>query len=225
VWSATVLAPGRDQEHFDCFFDQAGKKTGKKGAAKKDGQTGIFFMGEMLDMDRFDGKVCLFGKHYPEVHHIIMSGDTGNGYRAYAMLEELSSVFVKYGYTVELSPLAPGHAWNRTDARIAHMNTFLRLLLTRSRVFGAEGIAEAFFTKAAYQQMLQRKYLARSHIIYRAVAIDKVKAAATKKKIGRMLVSEDLDGGRMGVKGLLYFDFSVLDNDGALTHIPGCARS
>ena len=228
VWSATVLAPGREQEHFDCFFDQAGKKdavsTGKKGAAKKDGQTGIFFMAEMLDKDRNDGEVCLFRKHYPEVNHIILSGDTGNGYRAYAMLEELSHLFVKYGYTVELSPLAPGHAWNRTDARIAHMNTFLRLLLARSRVFGAEGIADAFYAAAAYAQKKKRKYLARSHILYRAVYIDHVQAAATKKKIGCQLVSEDLDGGHMGVKGLLHFDFSVMDNDGEVVHLPGYAR-
>jgi hypothetical protein len=140
------------------------------------------------------------------------------------MLEELSRLFVKYGYTVELSPLAPGHAWNRTDARIAHMNTFLRLLLARSRVFGAEGIANAFFAAAAYTQKNKRKYLARSHILYRAVTIDHVLAAATKKKIGCQLVSDDLDGGHMGVKGLLYFDFSVMDNDGALVRIPGYAR-
>ena len=228
VWSVTVLAPGREQEHFDCFFDQAGKKdagsTGKTGAAKKDGQTGIFFMAEMLDKDRFDGEICLFKRHYPEVHHLILSGDTGNGYRAYAMLEELSHLFAKYGYTVELSPLAPGHAWNRTDARIAHMNTFLRLVLARSRVFWAKGIADAFFKKASLQQKNKRKYLARSHILFRAVVVDHVLAAATKKQIGCQLVSDDLDGGHMGVKGLLYFDFSVLDIEGATVHIPGYAR-
>jgi hypothetical protein len=135
VWSVTVMAPGRAQEHFDCFFDQAGKddtgSTGKEGAAKKDGQTGIFFLQQMLDPAAWEDNVCLFQSEYPEVHTIGLSGDTGNGYRAYAMLEELSHVFVKYGYKVILSPLAPGHAWNRTDARIAHMNTFLRLLLAR----------------------------------------------------------------------------------------------
>jgi hypothetical protein len=228
VWSATVLAPDREQEHFDCFFDQKGKKdngsTGKKGAAKKDGQTGIFFMAEMLDADRQEGEVCLFRQHYPEVNHIILSGDTGNGYRAYAMLEELSHLFVKYGYTVELSPLAPGHAWNRTDARIAHMNTFLRLLLARSRVFGAQGIAQAFYAAAAYARKNKRKYLARSHILYREVTIDHVQAAITKKMIGCQLVSVDLDGGHMGVKGLLHFDFSVMNSDGARVHLPGYAR-
>jgi hypothetical protein len=228
VWSATVMAPGREQEHFDCFFDQAGKNddgsTGKAGKAKKDGQTGIFFLAELFDKDKFNGEICLFKYHYPEVHHIKLSGDTGNGYRAYAMLEELSLLFQKYGYTVELSPLAPGHAWNRTDARIAHMHTFLRLLLAKSRVFGAEGIANAFFTKAACRMRKKRKYLPRSHIMFREVTIDHVQAAATKKKIGCQLVSEDLDGGHMGVKGLLYFDFSVLDNTGARVHMPGYAR-
>jgi hypothetical protein len=228
VWSATVLAPGREQEHFDCFFDQAGKKDegvkGKEGAAKKDGQTGIFFLAEMCDKERFDGKICLFRHHYPEVYHIILSGDTGNGYRAYAMLEELSHMFAKYGYTVELSPLAPGHAWNRTDARIAHMNTFLRLLLAVSRVFGAKGIAAAFHEAAAYNRKHKRKYMARSHILFREVAIDRELAAAVAMTIGKQLISADLDGGHMGVRGLLYFDFTVMGSDGALVHMPGYAR-
>ena len=43
------------------------------------------------------------------------------------MLEFLSHLKSKFGYTAELIPLAPGHAWNRTDARIAHMNIFLKL--------------------------------------------------------------------------------------------------
>ena len=70
VWSVTVMAPGREQEHFDYFFDQASKKgPSKKGAAKKDGQTGIYFMGELLDKDKFDGKVSLFRHHYPATNH------------------------------------------------------------------------------------------------------------------------------------------------------------
>ena len=60
------------------------------------------------------------------------------------VLEELSQVHQKYGYTVELVPLPPGHAWNRTDARIARMNTYLDAIKAKGRVFGAKGIAEAF---------------------------------------------------------------------------------
>ena len=36
-------------------------------------------------------------------------------------------------------------------------------------------------------------------------------------------MSEDLDGGYMGVKGLLHFDFSVMENDGEIVHLPGYA--
>ena len=227
IWGVTVVAPGREQEHFDCFFDQAGK-TGvpAQGAAKKDGQTGIFFLGELLDPAKSpinDGK-CLFEHHYPACGHIILPGDTGNGYRAYAMLEALSAVFMKYGYTVELSPLAPGHAHNRTDARIAHMNTFLNLLKAKSRVFGAKGVAEAFHTASEHNMRTKRNYLARSHIFYREVTINRQEADALAKKLGSMLVSEDLDKGRMGVRGLLHFDFSVLDIHGATIHTPGYAR-
>jgi hypothetical protein len=104
------------------------------------------------------------------------------------------------------------------------MNTFLRLVLARSRVFWALGVADTFYKAAASRQKHKRKYLARSHILYRAVDIDQEKAEATKRKIGCQLVSPDLDGGHMGVKGLLYFDFSVKDTDGAIVYLPGYAR-
>lgn len=100
----------------------------------------------MLDKEKSpngDG-VSLFATHFPDITDIVLPGDTGNGYRAYSMLQELSKVLIKYGYKVKLIPLAPGHAWNRTDARIAHMNTFLYVVLRKSRVFGALGIAAAF---------------------------------------------------------------------------------
>ena len=45
VWSATVMAKDREQEHFDFFFNQTSSKsepTLTNGKAKKDGQTGFF---------------------------------------------------------------------------------------------------------------------------------------------------------------------------------------
>ena len=53
VWSATALAAGREQENFDFFFDAANQhqKAGMEGA-KKNGQTGIFFLGELVDPNR-----------------------------------------------------------------------------------------------------------------------------------------------------------------------------
>jgi len=66
--------------------------------------------------------------------------------------------------------------------------------------------------------------MARSHIFCRDVHVDYEKAEAVRKNIGCMLQSEDLDGGRMGVRGLLYFDFSVLDEEGVVVHTPGYAR-
>ena len=114
VGSATLLAAGREQDHFNFFFNQSKSKnepTMQAGRAKKDAQTGIYFIGEMLDpMKSPEGNgVSLFEKHYPETNHLTFSGDTGNGYRSYAMLEELSAVCGKYSYTVELACLAPGH--------------------------------------------------------------------------------------------------------------------
>ncbi len=89
--------------------------------------TGIHFLRELLDPELFplhNGR-WLLAQRLPDIQQLIVSGDAGNGFRAYATLEELSTVFVKYGYTIVLSPLAPCYAWNRADGRIAHMKTFL----------------------------------------------------------------------------------------------------
>ena len=222
VWSATVIAAnGRRQEHYDFFFDQADKKNTGAAKAKKDGQTGIHFLRELLSP--MEGGVSMLAAAFPKVQHLILSGDTGNGFRAYAMLEELSTVFENYGYTVELSPLAPGHAWNRTDGRIAHMNTFLRLLKAKSRVFGAEGVAAAFHDASNPRNRNQLKYMARSHIFFRTVDVDKDEAAELRKSMGKMMESPSLDKGKMGVKGFLWFGFSVKDVAGNMVHMPGYA--
>jgi hypothetical protein len=205
VWSVTVMAPNRQQENFDYFFDQASSKNpAGAGAAKKDGQTGIFFLDDMLDPKKspYNDGVCIYEHFYPKTSHFLASGDTGNGYRAYAMLDKLSRIHGEYGYTVELSPLAPGHAWNRTDARIAHMNTFLGALKAVTRVFGARGVSKEFHKATNINLKNRRKYMARSHIFCRDVHVDHKKAEAERKNIGCMLESEDLDGGKMGVRGL-----------------------
>ena len=230
VWSATIIsapATGRKQEHFDFFFDQAPSKDKfTNGTAKKDGLTGILMLGEMLDPEKSpkgDG-VSLFATHYPENEEILLSGDTGNGYRAYQMLEELSKVFTKYGYRNKLIPLAPGHAWNRTDARIAHMNTMLNIILATSRVFGAIGIAATFRAASDPRLRDQRKFMARSHIFFVVVKVDREEALMQKKLLGSHVFSPRLHGGKMGVRGFLYFDFSVNDDSGRTAHVPGFAR-
>jgi hypothetical protein len=230
VWSATVIsspASQRKQEHYDFFFDQSpSKESEPTGTAKKDGLTGKFMLGEMLDKEKSpngDG-VPLFATHFPDITDIVLSGDTGNGYRAYSMLQELSKVLIKYGYKVKLIPLAPGYAWNRTDARIAHMNTFLNVVLMKSRVFGALGIAAAFRAASDPRLRNQRKFMARSHIFFVVVKVDRAEAAEEKKLLGSQLISEGLDGGKMGVRGLLYFDFSTIGPDKELVFLPGYAR-
>ena len=140
------------------------------------------------------------------------------------MLEELSAVCSKYGYTVELACLAPGHAWNRTDARIAHMNTFLNALKATSRVFGGLGIAKAFYSASDPELKNRRKYMARSHVAFRKVIFNLKQAAETKKIIGAQLVSEQVDKSHMGVRGFLYYDFSVLGTEGVREHPVGYAR-
>ena len=58
-WSASVIVQGRLVEHFDFFFDQAPKKEkdngkGDPSKARKDGQSGVFFLHELLDPKSLD---------------------------------------------------------------------------------------------------------------------------------------------------------------------------
>ena len=134
--------------------------------SKKNGKTGIFFLAELLSKER-DPKgewKSLMERICPGVIHLILSGDTGNGYRAYEMLQELSNVFPKYGYSVELIPLGPGHAWNRTDARIAHLNTFFNNHKSKTRLYGAREYAKCLHdasdsTKATIRKLMHRSYV------------------------------------------------------------------
>lgn len=111
VYSATGVAKGRKLEHFDFLFDSANQcqREGERGA-KKDGQSGIYFLDMILDPSRnpaANGKSILH-TYYPTCKRIILSGDTGNGFRGYEMLDYLSTVHEKYKVRVELIPLAPG---------------------------------------------------------------------------------------------------------------------
>ena len=104
------------------------------------------------------------------------------------------------------------------------MNTFLKVLKAKSRVFGAEGLSSAFWAASNRALTTKRKFIERSHVYFRVVKTDKAKAAEMKKLLGAQLKSDLLDKGHMGVRGLLYFDFSVLDANGGKSHLPGYAR-
>ena len=227
-WSATIMAKNRLQENFDFFFDQKQSKSDRDEAkARKDGKSGIFFLEEMLDSTKstLGSEICLFKSIFPDTTHIILSGDTGNGFKGYHMLEKLSNVFQSHGFTVELIPLAPGHAWNKTDARFAHLNKFVDAIKDLSRVFGAEGISKALHAVSSGEYKYKRKFIQRSHIFFRKVKLGESATQIIQSKGNKHpLVSEDLIGGKIGVRGLSYFDFSVKDLNGNLQHLPGYAR-
>mmetsp|Transcript_25712 Transcript_25712/g.36299 ORF Transcript_25712/g.36299 Transcript_25712/m.36299 type:complete len:270 (+) Transcript_25712:852-1661(+) len=137
------------------------------------------------------------------------------------MLEELSCMKQKFGFTCELIPLAPGHAFNRTDARIAHMNTFIRKLKRNSRVFGAEEIARAFSIATNPSETTKRKLLQKSNVFFRRVPPPPV---TRSNLLGNMMEDSRLSSGRLGVHGLLYFDFSMPTTGGDLSYPQGYAR-
>jgi hypothetical protein len=125
---------------------------------------------------------------------------------------------------VELAPLAPGHAHNRTDARIAHMNTFLKYYKAFTRVFGAIGMSKAFHAQSIAKRGKKKKLLALSHIYHRVVTVNKEEAKDKRKNFGAFVHAATLDNMHMGVKGFLYFDFSVLDEHGTTYYPVGYAR-
>ena len=204
VWSACALAKDRLQEHFDFHFDAANQnhsvKRGDGDGHKKDGEAGIFFLGALIDPARHPGGGgrSLLDEVFQGATNVLLSGDTGNGFRAYEMLEELSKVLYRFGltYKVELMPLGPGHAYNRTDARLARQNTFLSKLVREARVFGSVGIAAAF--RAAARGGVRRKFLERSHVYHAVVPV--LATRDTTRTWGTM-------GKGLGVRGLAYFRF------------------
>ena len=113
---------------------------------KKSGSSGAFFLGELLDPTRSpdrDGTSIIKKVYGSLAAHLQLTGDTGNGFRGYLMLDFLSTVKDKFGFLVELIPLCPRHAFNETDARIARLNTFFEKLLAKTVVCGAEQCAAA----------------------------------------------------------------------------------
>ena len=120
----------------------------------------------------------MFAQRYPAVVRLGFTGDTGNGYRSYEMLEELSKFKGKYGYDVVLMPLAPGHAFNNTDARIAHVNKVLTATKNKTRVYGAREIAEVLRLASDPRVSKKYKYMERSWVFFVVVGGDNEDASA-----------------------------------------------
>ena len=65
----------------------------------------------------------------------------------------------------------------------------------------------------------------RSHCFFRVVVVDKQKSKEMAKIYGAQCVDSHLDGGKMGVRGFLYFNFSVVGPDGSIIYPDGYART
>ena len=219
-WSCTVLTKDSEQMHIDFFFD-AKTKNGPPGA-KKDGKTGIYFLGELLNPERSPKRngVSMMKTLFPDVTDLLLTGDTGNGFRAYEMLDELSKVFVKYTYHVVLANLPPGHAWNQSDGRIAHLNVLFNCVKAKGHVFGAKAASEAFSAASNPAITSSRKLMRRSHIFFRVPA----SGGEANKNFGAQVHDIALHQGRMGVMGFLWYQFSVIGKNGTAEHPEGYAR-
>jgi hypothetical protein len=234
-WSASVLSAGRQKtpDHIDFFFDSGNQQQrGDEAGHKKDAKAGIYFLNELVDPKRdpvapasggLQASVARLRRKYPASTHLILSGDTGNGFRGYEMLDFLSQLQSKFGFTVELIPLAPKHAFNLTDGRIATMNTFLRGVKRVTRVLGAEQMAAAFHACTVGEQVKVRKFMQRCDVFFARVT-DVVPEVARNRMMNTALFDPRLNKGKAGVMSLLYFNFSVASADGTAQHPAGFAR-
>ena len=126
-WAVTFILMGGRQHTVVVFFQ-----------GKKDAGMGMRAWRELLDPARnpHNNNKSIVEELFPDVDHLILSGDTGNGFRSYPMLNWLSTVSDDYGYNVSLVPLAPQHAHNRTDAFFARINSLFKKLKKKARLVG-----------------------------------------------------------------------------------------
>jgi hypothetical protein len=224
MWSATLIGWGnRRQVQVDFFFDAA-NQTGVPDGHKKDGEAGIYFLDQLLNPAKHpEGahrKQSLLDSLFPGTTSLLLSGDTGNGYRAYLMLAFLSMVYNLYKVWVELSPLGPGHAFNPTDARIAHANIFVTKLKRRTRLEGgAKSIALAFSKRTDPTQATLRTYMPRTHVFFRVVEMGNLLDGLPT---GSTMLSHPTRN-QIGVRGLLYFRFWLEGKDNVRECLPGYA--
>jgi hypothetical protein len=168
----------------------------------------------LLDPTRSPEKdgICIIKKVYSALAmHLRLTGDTGNGFRGYLMLDFLSKVQKLFGFLVELIPLCPRHAYNETDARIARLNTFFNKLLAKTVVCGAEECAAALRAAADPRFTTKRKFIKRTHAFFRVVP-----QVPDSTEHEAYLESNHLARGKTGVMGLLYFNFSFETPDGTI---------
>mgnify|MGYP007025649891 CR=1 FL=1 len=222
-WSCTVVTRDNPDEHFDICFDARNQHDGEDGW-KKDGVAGVFCLFELLRPQvSHPHQYGLLRQVCPEVINLLLSGDTGNGFRGFQMLDSLSQVGGHpdlAGYVVELVPLSPAHAFNPSDARIARLNTHVKKLKRRTRLFGAAGVAEALQQLSDPRLATRLTYLPRSHVLFRKVTeVASLMSYQVRPGQSAALVHRDLPGGKIGVRGLLYFGFLL--GDGSCR--PGCA--
>lgn len=222
-WSCTVVTRGNPDEHFDVFFDARNQHDGDDGW-KKDGVAGVFCLYEILrPQASHPRQLSLMRQVFPDATNLLLSGDTGNGFRGFQMLDSLSQVGCHpdlVGYFIELVPLSPAHAFNPSDARIARLNTHVKKLKRRTRLFGAAGVAEALQQLSDPRLATRLTYMPRSHVLYRKISeVASLMAYQVVPGKSAALVHRDLPGGQVGVRGLLYFGFRLGDG----SYQPGCA--
>ena len=135
AWIATCVAAGEVIHRFVIFFEDS----------SKDAVCGMRAWHVILDPEQGpkDG-VSHLANIFPDVMRAFLSGDTGNGFRSYAMLYFLSHVKQLYGLEIELIPLAPSHGFNLCDNYTAHpLNSLFNRLKKRGALVGAQAYANA----------------------------------------------------------------------------------
>jgi hypothetical protein len=145
IWSSTLVwrPNGTKQTHsFNIFYE---KKDWPNGTKNKNSSTGRMGLRELVDPAcnvEGDYKKSALEDLCAGVTHLILSGDTGNGFRGVPMSYYHTMLWHLHRLVVEQIPLPPRHAWNLTDAQFARLNTFFRKLMRVGFLRGPKQFAE-----------------------------------------------------------------------------------
>jgi hypothetical protein len=239
IWSATLVACPKGEKairYFNIFYEKLDRPPGEP---NKNSNTGRMCLKELLDPAcnvESDSKTSVLQELFPGATNLILSGDTGNGFRGLPMSYYHTMLWKPYQLLVELMILPPRHAFNLTDAHLAHLNIFFRKLMRLSFLHGPKEFCEALQRATSPRVMGARKLIknviARYRVFYPKDYIrlpkEQMKGKTIMKqvnhyqhiyamdiKIYNIILSLYFQNLEFGVMSLGYFNCTVAAADGS----------
>lgn len=145
--------------------------------------------------------ISILQEFVPQVTKLVISGDSGNGFRSMSMCWYHHTLFGQYGLQVEQMPLPPRHAHNVTDGLIARLNAFFGRLMRMTRLVGPRAFFDAL--QAISRQVSPNKIMTHCmSIIRHFAAVDFIRVPQLRDTITRNVKNQKV---KIGVMKLGYF--------------------